>query len=132
MDEEAEDVLLVPHIRQYRPRAEKTGFSAKALEKEVQRQEYLARVQREKKKTLQFINGNRLKISEIQEKVSSEFRMALLRWITAANMNENKKSYTEFGQTFFLQGGEEETVLKCEDGNLIMPDYELTFEGAIE
>ena len=132
LDEEAEDVLLVPHIRQYRPRTEKTGFSTKALEKEVQRQEYLARVQREKKKTLQFINGNRLKISEIKEEVSSEFRMALLRWITAANMNENKKSYTEFGQTFFLQGGEKETVLRCEDGDLIMPDYELTFEGAIE
>ena len=112
--------------------ARSRGNRRRDRREEVQRQEYLARVQREKKKTLQFINGNRLKISEIKEEVSSEFRMALLRWITAANMNENKKSYTEFGQTFFLQGGEKETVLRCEDGNLIMPDYELTFEGAIE
>ena len=132
LDEMPFDQLIYPHIRQYRPRTEKNGFSPKALEKEQQRVEYLERVERERKKTLQFLKENRLRISEIDEEVSSEFRAALLRWISAAGMSMNKTGHTEFGHDFVLKGGEKETILRCTDGDLIMPDYVLEFKGEQE
>lgn len=43
-------------------------------------------------------------------------------------MNSQKLGRTEYGQEYRLIRGKEDCVLKCEDGDLVMPAYILEFE----
>ena len=114
-NEDPEDVLIFPHIRNYRPRIEKNGFADKSLDKEAQRIEYLKQVDEEKALADKYIKDGRLLISGINEKVPDRFRIILLSWIAAASANESKVGLTQYGRSFSLIKKEEETVLDCEE-----------------
>ena len=52
-----------------------------------------------------------------------------MQWITQANMSSQKIGRTEYGQEYHLVKGEGTCVMKCEDGDLRMPDYVLEFKN---
>ena len=80
-EEEPSVFFLKPRTRSYRPKLDKAGFENKALEKHIQRQKYLERLERERKMVMRYIKGNRLALAEIEEPIPVFMRQTLLRWI---------------------------------------------------
>lgn len=126
-EEEPMEYALRPRTRSYRPRIDKSGFENKAMEKLVQRNQYLKKVEEDKKMVLRYIKGNKLDLSKINEIVTEETRNTLLRWISIANLNSSRQGRTEYGQVYRVIRQEGQCVLKCEDGDLVMPTYVLEF-----
>ena len=127
-DEEPMEYMLKPHTRTYRQRKDKQGFADKSIEKLLQRMQYLKQVEQEKELVLRYIQNGRLKLEEITDTVPEFARRTLLQWISLANLSSSKTGITEYGQEYRLVKQEGTCVLKCEDGNLVMPCYILEFQ----
>jgi len=126
--EEPSIFLLKPHTRGYRERKDRTGFADKTLEKMAQRESYLRQAQKQKEVVLRYIREHKIRFAEIDEVVSEDTRAIFLQWIAQANMSSEKTGRTEYGQEYYLRKKEGSCVLKCEDGDLKMPDYILEFK----
>lgn len=126
-EEEPAAFLLKPHTRAYREKKDRRGFADKSMEKMLQRASYLRKVGRQKEMVMHYIRDGRITFSEIEEVVSVETRAVFLQWITQANMNSQKTGRTEYGQEYRLIRTQEMCVLKCEDGDLVMPAFILEF-----
>ena len=126
--EEPSIFLLKPHTRGYRERKDRTGFADKSLEKMAQRESYLRQAQKQKEVVLRYIREQKIRFAEIDEVVSEDTRAIFLQWIAQANMSSEKMGRTEYGQEYQLRKKEGSCVLKCEDGDLKMPDYTLEFK----
>lgn len=126
--EEPAVFLLKPHTRAYREKKDRRGFTDKSLEKYMQREKYLQKIRRQKEIVMRYIRGNRITFSEIEEVISEETRMIFLQWIAQANMSSQRTGRTEYGQEYRLTQGKGNCVLKCEDGDLVMPAFVLEFK----
>ncbi|MEE0691421.1 MAG: TIGR02677 family protein [Lachnospiraceae bacterium] len=127
--EEPAAFLLKPHTRTYREKKDRKGFTDKSLEKMMQRDKYLRKIKKQKEIVMHYIRDNKIVFSEIEEVVSEETRNTFLQWITQANMNSQKMGRTEYGQEYYLRRTGKTCVLKCEDGNLVMPAFILEFQS---
>ena len=119
--------LLTPRIRTYRPRMEKNSYRSRELEKAERRVAYLRQIEKDRQMVNRYISGNRLTVADIKETVPESVRTTLLRWISIANMSENKSGITEYGRSFVLKKEEGSCLLRCEDGDLKMPAYVFEF-----
>lgn len=126
--EEPAVFLLKPHTRSYREKKDRRGFSDKSLEKYIQRERYLQKIKRQKEIVMYYIRDHKITFSEIEEVISEDTRITFLQWITQANMNSRKTGRTEYGQEYRLTKAKGNCVLKCEDGDLVMPAFVLEFE----
>ena len=126
--EEPAMFLLKPHTRGYRERKDRTGFADKSLEKMAQRESYLRQAQKQKEVVLRYIREQKIRFAEIDEVVSEDTRAIFLQWIAQANMSSEKTGRTEYGQEYQMKRKDGSCVLKCEDGDLKMPDYTLEFK----
>lgn len=120
--------LLKPHTRSYREKKDRRGFADKSLEKYMQREKYLQKIRRQKELVMHYIKDNRITFSEIEEVISEETRITFLQWVVQANMNSQKTGRTEYGQEYRLVQADGTCVLKCEDGDLVMPAFALEFK----
>ncbi len=127
-DEIPSEYELKPHTRTYKPRMYKSGFESKNLEKLAQRNQYLKKLEEDKRLVTKYIRDNQLDISQINDCISAATRETLLRWIAQANLTASKSGRTEYGQAFRLKKLEGSHTLKCEDGELVMPVYVFQFE----
>lgn len=125
---ESDEIELSSNSRSYREKREKEGFSDNEEEKAKQKEKYLKEAEKKKNYMLRYINNGILDIETIEETVPEFVRTTLLSWISNANLNEDKRSITEYGQKFELVRKEGECTLKCQDGNITMPRYEMRFE----
>lgn len=121
--------LLKPHTRAYREKKDRRGFADKSLEKYMQREQYLQKIRRQKEMVMHYVRDNRITFSEIDEVISEETRVTFLQWITQANMNSRKMGRTEYGQEYRLKRMKGSCVLRCEDGELVMPAFVLEFKA---
>ncbi len=126
-EENALEYLLKPHTRAYRPKKDRQGFVDKSLEKLQQRMQYLKKAEQERELVTKYIKDGKLEISAIEDVVSEKVRVILLQWIAQANLNTGRRGRTEYGEEYVLKKGKGTCVLKCEDGELIMPAYVLEF-----
>lgn len=126
-EEEPAAFGIKPHTRAYRERKDKRGFADKSLEKRMQREAYLQEIKRQKETVMRYVKDNKITFSEIEKPVSETTKTMFLQWIAQANMNAQKSGQTEYGQPYRLLQGEGTCVLRCEDGDLTMPDYVLVF-----
>ncbi len=127
--EEPDLFLLKPHTRTYREKKDRRGFTDKSLEKMMQREQYLQKIRQQKELVMHYVRDNKITFSEIEEVISEETRTILLQWIAQANMNSQKTGRTEYGQEYHLTRTKETCVLKCEDGDLVMPAFVLEFKS---
>lgn len=127
-DEKPCEFLLKPHTRNYREKKEKRGFEDKTMEKMLQREQYLQRARKQKEIVMRYIKDNKIVFSELEEPITEETRSVFLQWIAQANMNSQRHGRTEYGQEYKLVRQKEDCVLKCQDGDLIMPSYILEFK----
>ena len=82
----------------------------------------------QKEVVLRYIREHKIRFAEIDEVVSEDTRAIFLQWIAQANMSSEKTGRTEYGQEYQLKRKDGSCVLKCEDGDLKMPDYTLEFK----
>ena len=94
-----------------------------------------ARVQTRKKlsprireTTGNLVKDQKIRFGDIDEIISEDTRNIFLQWIAQANMSSKRTGRTEYGQEYQLIKKEGNCILKCEDGNLKMPDYTLEFK----
>ena len=127
-DEEPSVYLLKPHTRNYREKKDKRGFEDKTFQKMIQREAYLKQAKKQKEIVMHYIRDNKITFSEIDETVEESTRAVFLQWISLANMSSQKTGRTEYGQEYRLTRKDGTCVLKCEDGNLVMPSYILEFK----
>lgn len=127
-DEEPSAYLLKPHTRNYREKKDKRGFEDKTFQKMIQREAYLKQARKQKEIVMHYIRDNKITFSEIDETVEESTRAVFLQWISLANMSSQKTGRTEYGQEYCLTRKDGTCVLKCEDGNLVMPSYILEFK----
>ena len=126
-EKEHDEIELTSSSRTYREKRSKAGYADRSFEKQMQRQAYLNQVEQQTSYLMRFVKDHQLKISEIHEVIPSFAREVLLRWIANANMVESRSGMTEFGNAYHLGKEEGTCVLHCEDGDLTMPCYVLTF-----
>ena len=120
--------LLKPHVKTYREKKNRQGFTDKSIEKYIQKTAYLTKVQKEKELVLYYIRNHYLDFGAIDEVVSETVKNIFLQWIAQAGSNSEKKGRTEYGQEYILKRKEGTCVLHCEDGDLTMPVYVLEFK----
>ena len=127
-EEEPMGYLLKPHVKTYREKKNRQGFTDKSIEKYIQKTAYLTKVQKEKELVLYYIRNHYLDFGAIDEVVSETVKNIFLQWIAQAGSNSEKKGRTEYGQEYILKRKEGTCVLHCEDGDLTMPVYVLEFK----
>ena len=88
----------------------------------------MRQAKRQREIVLHYIKENKIVFSEIEETVSAETRTVFLQWIAQANMSSQRLGRTEYGQEYRLIRKRGNSVLKCEDGDLVMPSYVLEFK----
>lgn len=130
-DEKAMEYVLSSHTRMFRPRVDKNGFESKAMEKAIQRAEYLEKVEQERIMAFKYIHNNVLEVAKIQDVIPASLRQTILRWIATANSVSTKKGRTEFGQVYTLEKGNGTCILHCVDGDLTLPAYSLIFKEEV-
>lgn len=94
---------------------------------------YLAKRKEEEALLMDFVKQGRLIISDLGE-VPQLLRYRLLLWIGGCMGNKNRTVTTPDGVIIKLiqpEGGKR-TILKCDDGELDLPDYTLVFDKAAE
>ena len=126
-EEPAQEYLLKPHVKTYREKKDKKGFTDRSFEKYLQKVEYLQKRQKEKELALHYIKENKLDFSKIDEVVPETAKNIFLRWIAQASLNSEKRGRTEYGQEFQLKKEEGSCILRCSDGNLTMPAFIFEF-----
>lgn len=125
--EEANEYCFRPHVQTYKERRKQQGFSDKALEKYMQRAEYLQNIDKEKQLVMQYINNGKVVFSKIEDVIPESVRGIFLQWISQANMSMDRLGHTEYGQQYKVVRKEGYCTLHCVDGDLKMPAYELEF-----
>ncbi|MCD8330405.1 MAG: TIGR02677 family protein [Lachnospiraceae bacterium] len=126
-EEEPSEYMLKPRTRSFRPRVDRTGFENKSLQKLAQRQDYLAQAERDRQMVMRYIRNGKLAVADIDDIVPAFLRETLLRWISAANLSDSRRGRTEYGQEYTLLRREGTCTLRCEDGDLTLPDYVFVF-----
>ncbi len=120
--------FLSSHSRTYKPKVEKSVYSDNPIEKQMRKDAYIEQMNQNRKEISKYISHNILDVSTIQESVSPQTRSMILSWIALANINVSKQAQNEFGWKYKVERLDGECELHCEDGNLIMPKYILSFE----
>jgi len=122
------EFYVKPHTRAYREKKDKRGFYDKSLDKLMQREAYLQGIKAQKEMVMHYVKDQKIVFSEIDEVIPVTARNIFLQWITLANMNSEKCGQTEFGQAYQLVRKKGNCVLRCEDGELMMPAYVMEFK----
>lgn len=125
--EKPAEFYIKPHVSTYREKKDKRGFTDKSVEKMIQRQDYLQKINSQKEMVLRYVKDNKIVFSEIEEIISESTKNIFLQWIAIANMNSQKVGQTEYGQEYRLIQKRGTCILRCEDGNLTMPAYIIEF-----
>ena len=128
-DEEPAHTEIKPRIRTFRERAERTGIQDKSEQKKRLRQEYIKKLEDEKRILKGYIQDHTIDLSRLPV-IPSYVRTALLKWIGKALASPDRKAKTEDGRMISLisPGDGQRCILRCEDGELEMPAYLLRFE----
>lgn len=129
-DEPPMEYVVQPRVRTYKPRIEKSSFTDKSDDKLVQRRLILEEQRHLRQLVAGYIKNGILDFSAIENPLTPDIRNVLLSWVSTANLSQDKRGRTEYGQVFSLKRGVQGNCqLVCTDGILMMPDYVLVFEG---
>ena len=127
--EDPMEFLLRPRERTYRPSIDRSGFADRSADKKEQRRRILEDAQRLRTAVMEHIRNGKLDFAHLETPVTPEVRTVFLSWLAIANLNPDKKGFTEYGQHYVLKsGGNGSCTMVCTDGSLTLPDCVLEFE----
>ena len=128
-DEAPAHIEIKPRIRAFRERAERTGIQDKSEKKKQLRQEYIKKLEAERRIVESYIRDHAIDLSRLPL-IPPHVRITLLKWIGKASASPDHRAKTEDGRMISLippKDGQR-CILRCEDGQLEMPAYILRFE----
>lgn len=131
LNEEAFEVMVKPRIRGFQEKEVKQPIRQNQEEKEDVIKRHLEKSQKQKEEFEKLIKNNKIVIKELGQ-INSDMRKLLLSLITkAANIkefsNETKTPDGKIVELVFPENNEK-TILKCDDGELEMPAFELVIK----
>lgn len=127
-DEAAVEVKIKPRVRHYREKRKRIPIEDKSKKKKKLLKKYIRERKQEQKVIDSYIQNNIIDFSELPL-IPSNVRVTLLKWIGKATASHDNIAKTEDGREFKLIKPvyDQRCILKCEDGNLSMPDYKIVF-----
>lgn len=128
LEEKPNEYEIKPRIREYREKLPKVAIKDKTKEKQEQIQKYLKQLEKNQREIEKYIKDGKIDIKNLPT-IRSNFRKTLLQWVSKASQMPNKQITIENGQKIKLiyPQNKERCTLKCEDGDLEMPAFELEF-----
>lgn len=126
-EESPNEYLLKPHVKSYREKKTRQGYTDRSFEKLLMKQDHLQKILHEKNLVLKYIQNGRLEFATIQEVIPEVVKNIFLLWIGEASINSSHKGRTQYGQEFVMTRKDGTCILRCEDGDLTMPSYVLEF-----
>lgn len=128
-DEEPHMATVMPRVRTYKEKAQRTGIADHSKEKEELRLAAIRRMEEERKLLKSYIKDNRLAFAGLPQ-IAPEVRDVFLTWLSKALENRNRRGKTEDGQIYYIENADTKEIclLKSPDGTLEMPAYILRFE----
>lgn len=130
-DESPTQVLLVPRVRTYRERLEKTAIPDNRAAKAATLEQVLREKDEERRILSSYLENGRIEFGAL-DKVPSKVRRTLMRWLMKGLREKGGHATTEYGHRYRVGNPGETTrcLLRCEDGDMEMPAYILEFEVA--
>lgn len=128
LEEISNEYEIKPRIREYREKMPKVAIVDKTKEKQEYIEKYLKELEENRKEIEKYIIDGKITMKTLPT-VKTNVRKTLLKWVSKAGLMANKQITIEDGRKIKLvypQNGERCT-LKCEDGTLEMPAFELVF-----
>ena len=128
LDEKKIEIEVKPRIRAFKERKDRTIIEDKSEIKRLKIEEYLKQREEERKLIRRYIINGKIVIKDLPE-IEPVVRKSVLKWVSQANQTETKTTITEYGEKvqLVIPKNGERCTLKCTDGVLNMPAYELLF-----
>ncbi|SHK05409.1 TIGR02677 family protein [Anaerobranca californiensis DSM 14826] len=126
-EEKPHEVVIKPRTRNYRERVTKNPIEDKREQKELLKRELQQKREMERQVVEELIVENKIVFKDLPQ-LDQFQRNTLLRWLSRATNNKSKKSKTEYGREYKVVLIDDQKIsVSCQDGRLIMPNYELHF-----
>lgn len=124
------EVEIKPRVRDFKEKAERSAIIDKTAQKEEQRRQYLQKREEQRKALEKYMKDGKIDIKNLPDGIEPNIRKVLLKWISRANQDKQKRTKTEDGKTVVLHFPEQEETceLRCTDGILQMPAFVLEIE----
>lgn len=128
LEEKSNEYEVKPRIREYKEKLPKVAIQDKTKEKQEQIEKYLKQIEENKKEIEKYIKNGKITIKDLPE-IKSNFRKTLLKWISKAGIMQDKQITIEDGRKIRLiyPQNNERCILRCDDGDMEMPAFELQF-----
>lgn len=118
-----------PHSRIVRKKSVRLPSTDHSLEKHIQQLE-LQEENRKKQETLQKLIVDHKIIFAQLAVIDAPTRKTLLNWLSKGLLDSDHIGKTEDGNTYYIDDShsQNQCLLKCEDGNFMMPAFEIVFK----
>ena len=129
--EEAPGMLVLkPHVRTYREKAQRSAIRDVSAEKQQAREAALAEMKEDQLRIAALEKNGVIDLAALPV-IESRTRAMLLRWLSDALEDSSHVARTEDGRTFHLElsNQEEYCVVRAEDGDMTLPHLRIVFEG---
>lgn len=128
--EEPTTVMVKPSNRYREKSASRVSLKEKSEAKKAMAKEILEKRKKEKELIESKIRDNKLIFKDL-DNITSEERRVFLSWLSySLNKRDQGWVKNEYGRYYRVLNPDikENITIKCEDGNFIMPSYELIFK----
>ena len=127
-DEKPDTLKFDSHSRIVRKKTIRKPSTDYTLERRMQQLEIEENIAKQKEKINKLIINNQITFNNLPV-IDEQTRKTLLSWLSKGLAQTNRKAKTDDGKEFYIDEQEidEECVVKCYDGNFIMPSYKIVF-----
>lgn len=131
-EEKATEFTVMPRVRNYREKAQRTGIIERTKEKEKMRKESLEKMEAQQKLLQGYVKENQLDFGKLPV-IEPYVRDVFLTWLSKALENKERRAKTEDGRNYYIDNssGEKLCTVRCTDGIFQMPSYRIIFEEEI-
>jgi uncharacterized protein (TIGR02677 family) len=130
--EESPQILeIVPRVREYRERTQRSHIREFAKEKEQAKKEAMEKLQQEKSMMSSFLKNGEIDFSKLPV-LKPHARNLLLRWLAKA-LEGSGTGKTDEGREYHVENPDtrDRCVIQCEDGDFDMPAFVLRFDEEV-
>lgn len=131
-EEKPSSFVVRPSNRGYREKtASRVPVKDKGEEKKFKMEEILKKREKERALVESHIEKGRLIFRNLKH-ISREERMVFLTWLSKALTSKMEWVKNDYGNLYRVRkNSNEDITIICEDGDFIMPDYELVFKEEV-
>lgn len=127
-EEEPQVLEIVPRVREYKERSERSSIRDHGEEKEAARKEAMEQQEKERIMMTDFLKDGEVDFAKLPV-LKKNARSILLRWLARA-LEGSGRGRTEDGRSYYIENPsvKERCTVECEDGTFRMPAFVLKFE----